>query len=91
MSPLHDDYKSEKYLKDIALNIAPALTSILNEVEHERYGFIFFVFDLKEGLMQYISDCNPEEALKTIEMWCVRRKMDLENAKSQNNADRSEP
>lgn len=78
--PLHDDYKSEKNLKELALGLAPALTQILNEEEHERFGFILFVCDIKEGLMQYISDCDPHESLKTVKLWCARRELDLANA-----------
>lgn len=88
LMPLHDDYKSEKDLKDIAVNIAPALNTILDEVEVQRYGFILFVVDLKEGMMQYISDTDPHQSLLAMEKWCARRKLDLEN-EERNNPDNS--
>lgn len=84
MSPLHDDYQSEKTLKDIAMNLAPALTTILDEVEPQRFGFILFVVDMREGLMQYISDTDPNQSLKSIQDWCVRREIDLEDAERSN-------
>lgn len=84
MSPLHDGYASEKNLKDIAMNLAPALTVTLNEVEQDRFAFVLFVVDLKEGLMQYISDTDPHQSLKSIQDWCVRRELDLEDAERSN-------
>ena len=83
MSPLHDDYQSERDLRDIANNLAPALTTILDEVVVQRYGFILFLVDMKEGLMQYISDQDAEDAVIAIEMWVKRRKLDLENKKNE--------
>ena len=74
--PLNDNYESEHKLKELANQLAPALDTILDEEEVQRYGFTLFLYDYKEGLMQYVSSVNREDAIRVLRQWLARQDLD---------------
>lgn len=61
--PLSDDYQTERELKELADEVAHAITDAYVEMNcnNTRY-FILFLLDSKTGTLNYISDMPKELA-----------------------------
>lgn len=71
--PLSDGYESEKELKLNADAIAEGITEYLtSEGREKRIGFVLFVFDLEESILQYISDMPRENVSRVLKHWIER-------------------
>jgi hypothetical protein len=71
--PLEDGYQTEKWLNQIATEIADGITEMFKELHIiETTSFCLFVVDHKTGTLQYISDLDRMVADKMLKLHISR-------------------
>lgn len=63
----------KKVLNDIVENLAPSIDHFLDSVQKQRYGFIVYIVDFRNGLAQHISSLSRDEQIKTVRAWLARQ------------------